>query len=329
MMKLPFVLPSILGPLTTMGREDASKMSALRSTLFTVLVTIGAPAVLYFGILASLQAHAIYLHRVTLTWFKDLDVPEQFGFSHNQVTPFHIDTDDGVRLHAWHVPIGAYRRNIDDLLSHERGVDFTESLNFRLLRDDPEARLVLYFHGTSGTLASGWRPDSYRALYSGAPDKIHILTFDFRGYGLSTGTPTEPGIVQDAIAVFKWATTVAGIAPGRIVIFGQSLGSAVAVALADNLATQTPSVSCAGLVVTASFSDVATLTATYRIGGVIPVLSPVTAILPLFRYFTRHLQSTWRNQDRIRNFIQKVERYHIIHAEDDPDTPLSHTEALF
>jgi abhydrolase domain-containing protein 12 len=58
-----------------------------------------------------------------------------------------------------------------------------------LLRDDSEARLILYFYGTSGTLASGWRPESYRALYSGAPHNIHILTFDYRGYGLSTATP--------------------------------------------------------------------------------------------------------------------------------------------
>lgn len=194
-----------------------------------------------------------------------------------------------------------------------------------MLRDDSEARLILYFHGTSGTLASGWRPDSYRALYSGAPHKIHILTFDYRGYGLSTATPTEPGIIQDAVADFKCATAVAGIASERIVIFGQSLGSAAAVALADNLATQTPSVSCAGLVITASFLDVATLTSTYRIGGVIPVLSLVS-IPPLSRYFS---------QDRIRNFIQKADRYHItlihalIHAEDDPDIPLSHTDALF
>jgi abhydrolase domain-containing protein 12 len=311
--------------------------------LLTVFLTLGIPAVVYLTILGamivvpSLQAHAIYLHRIELTWFKDLNVPEQFGFQHNQAIPFRIATGDGVKLHAWHVlPLGVYRRNLERLVGQGRqadlsDTDFAETLNFRLLRDDPEARLIIYMHGASGTLASGWRPDSYRALYAAAPNKMHILTFDYRGYGLSGGTPSEPGLLSDAVAVFSWATEVAGIPPERIVIFGQSLGSAVAIALVDHLVAQTPSALCAGLVVTSSFSDVASLTATYRIGGFIPVLSPVANIRPLFTYFTRHLHSTWLNKDRIAEFIRKSPRYHItlMHAEDDPDIPCAHTESLF
>ena len=71
-------------------------------------------SVVYFGLLGLLtipyiQSHVFYLHRVTLTWFKDLNVPEQFGFLRNQVTPFSIATADGETLHAWHVlPLGLY-----------------------------------------------------------------------------------------------------------------------------------------------------------------------------------------------------------------------------
>lgn len=316
--------------------------SIWRSTLLAVFTTLGIQALLYIAILEalimvpSLQAHVLYLHRVTLTWFKNLNAPEQFGFLHNQATPFNITTEDGIRLHAWHMlPLGVYIRNADKLIKEDRSIprptNIAKTLNFRLLRDDPQARLVIYFHGTSGTLASGWRPDSYRALYSGAPDKIHILTFDYRGYGLSSGEPTEPGLLRDASAVFDWATKVAGISPDRIVIFGQSLGSAVSIALANRLAAQSPEISCAGLVITASFLDVATLTTTYRIGGVIPVLSPIAKIPPLFAYFTRHLHSTWLNKDRIAEFVKTSNHYHIafIHAEDDPDIPSTHTEVLF
>jgi abhydrolase domain-containing protein 12 len=317
--------------------------STLKFTLLTVVVTLCIPAIVYLTLLGvlitvpSLQAHALYLHRITLTWFKDLNVPEQFGFQHNQATPFHITTDDDVILHVWHVlPLGAYWRNYEELIRQglpagSSSVEFTQTLNFRLLRDDPEARLVIYMHGTSGTLASGWRPDSYRALPSAAPDKIHVLTFDYRGYGLSSGTPSEPGLLTDAITVFSWATEVAGVPPERIVIFGQSLGSAVAIALVNHLAVQNPPMSCAGLVVTASFSDVAALTATYRIGGVIPVLAPLAMFQPLFDYFTSHLHSTWLNKDRVAEFVRKSHRYHItlIHAEDDPDIPAAHTESLF
>lgn len=315
-------------------------MLALRSTIVIVLVTVGIPAMIYFCLLGamimvpSLQAHAIYLHRVTLTWFNDLNVPEQFGFAHRQVTTFNVTTEDGIMLHAWHIlPLNVYRRNYDKLaLERPKSgkENITETRNFRLLRDDPEARLVIYMHGTSGTMASGWRPDSYRALYSAAPDKIHVLTFDYRGYGLSTGTPTELGLLTDAITVYNWATHIAGVSPERIVIFGQSLGSAVAIALADYLASQSPPVSCAGMVITSSFSDIVTLTATYRIGGVIPVLSPVAKIRPLFDYFVRHLQSTWLNTGRIQNLIRNSKRFYInfVHAEDDPDIPFTHTETL-
>lgn len=315
-----------------------------KKTILTLCITIGGPTAVYLGLLGAmitvpaLQAHAIYLHRVTLTWFKDLNVPEQFGFQHNQVTTFRIPTEDHVSLHAWHIlPLGVYRRNYEALLNQQplgtvgENDDFTSTLNFRLLRDDPEARLILYMHGTSGTMASGCRPESYRALYSGAPDKIHILTFDYRGFGFSTGTPSEPGLLVDAATVYDWATKTAGIPPERIVIFGQSMGSAVSVGLANHLAAQTPPVSCAGLVITSSFSDLATLTATYRIGGLIPVLSPVARFPRLFRYFSEHLTSTWLNKDRIAELIRTSDRYHItlLHAEDDPDIPAAHTESLY
>ncbi|KAL2022012.1 hypothetical protein VTK56DRAFT_6252 [Thermocarpiscus australiensis] len=305
-------------------------------------LTLGVPAVLYFGILGamivvpSLQAHAIYLHKVTLTWGKDLNIPEQFGFAHHQVTPFYMSTPDGVRLHAWHVlPLAAYQANERALLAQgpDGGLveDFEQTLNFHLLKENPDARLVLYFHGTSGTMASGWRPDSYRSLYAADPVNTHVLTFDYRGYGESTGNPTEPGIITDALAVADWAMNTAGIPPERIVVFGQSLGSAVAIALVNELAKREPAIHFAGLVVTASFSDVPQLTATYRIGGVIPVLSPVAKVKPVFGFFARRLSSTWDNLHRVGMFVETAERYDItfLHAEDDTDIPMEHSVKLF
>ncbi|KUI54250.1 Monoacylglycerol lipase ABHD12 [Cytospora mali] len=289
-------------------------------------------------LLYSIKDRVVGEEEVTLTWFKDLNVPEQFGFQHNEVFPFRIPTEDNVSLHARHIlPLGVYRRNYQELLDQKilgamgDDTEFTKTLNFRLLLDDPEVRLIIYMHGTSGTMASGYRPDSYRALYSGAPDKIHILTFDYRGFGLSIGVPSEPGLLVDAVSVFDWATKVAGIPPERIVIFGRSLGSAVSIALANYLAAQVPSVSCAGLVITSSFSDLASLTATYLIGGLISVLSPVAKFPRIFHYFCQHLTSTWLNKDRIAELVRTSDRYHItlLHSEDDSDIPAEHTEVLY
>ncbi|KAJ4191038.1 hypothetical protein NW767_011073 [Fusarium falciforme] len=316
--------------------------SALRPTMLALGLTLGVPAVLYFGILGalvvvpSLQAHLIYLHKVTLTWLKDLNVPEQFGFAHHQVTPFYLPTPDGVNLHTWHVlPLAAYQANQQALLAQgpEAGLveDFEQTLNFRLLKENPEARLVLYFHGTSGTMASGWRPDSYRSLYSADPVNTHVLTFDYRGYGKSTGHPSEAGVITDALAVADWAINTAGIPPERIVIFGQSLGSAVAIALVNELAQRQPSVHFAGLVVTATFQDIPQLTATYRIGGFIPVLSPVARIRPLFRFFSQRLTSKWDNFRRLGEFVKEAERYDItlLHAVDDTDIPMENSIKLY
>lgn len=301
----------------------------------------------YFGILSLmialpiLQSHLFYLHNVSQTWAKDIKVPEQFGFLHNQVTPFSISTADGETLHAWHIlPLGIYHRHQDKLLaqSSDRIRSKTSNLPLQLLRDDPDARLVIYLHGTAGTLASGYRTDCYRNLYSAAPDKIHVLAADYRGYGYSSGTPSEKGLLIDAISLVDWATQVAGVPPSRIVIFGQSLGSAVGISLSRHFAMQSPPVSFAGMVLVASFSDVETLMATYRIGGIIPVLSPLALIPRLLAFFNGFLVNTWRSKDRIADFVRLSEsdgagkrKYNItlIHAEDDLVIPFTHTQVLF
>lgn len=317
-------------------------MALLRIAFLSITI----PITVYLGILGlvatfpSLQQHTFYLHRVTLTWFKDLNVPEHFGFLRNQVTTFSIPTSDGVALHAWHIlPLGLYQKHEKELLAQPSGFshDITSRLSFKLLRDDPDARLVIYLHGTAGTMASGWRPDNYRALYACAPDKIHVVTMDYRGYGLSSGTPSEEGLLLDAIALTDWAINTAGIPPSRIVLFAQSLGTAVGMALISHLAAAPSPISFSGIVFVAAFSDVATLTATYRIGGIIPVLSPLAISPRLLTFFQSFMKNTWLSKDRIVDFIKIKEsennasKYHItfIHAEDDADIPWVHSEVLF
>ncbi|KAF5692519.1 monoacylglycerol lipase ABHD12 [Fusarium denticulatum] len=180
-------------------------------------------------------------------------------------------------------------------------------------------------------MASGWRPDSYRSLYSADPINTHILTFDYRGHGESTGSPCEDGIIMDAVTVANWAIHTAGIPPERIVIFGQSLGSAVAIALVNELAQKKPSVHFAGLVITATFADIPQLTATYRIGGFTPVLSPVAKVKPLFSFFARQLSSIRDNMYRLGEFVKAAERYDVtlLHAEDDTDIPMEHSIKLY
>ncbi|KAI0159179.1 Alpha/Beta hydrolase protein [Pestalotiopsis sp. NC0098] len=334
-------------PLTTpkaVPRSSTSGItmdSTLSLALKVILITIGVPLVVYLGILGlliaapSLQAYVVYLHKVTLTGSKNLNIPEQFGFLHNQVVPFYINTEDGVKLHSWHiVPSGVYEKNQKELLDQDLTgpvEDITKTVNFRLLREDPHARLVLYLHGTSGTIGSTIRPTSYRNIYSAAANHVHVLAFDYRGYGLSSGHPSEPGLLLDALAVVKWATNTAQIPPDRIVIYGQSLGSAVAMSLVNYLATPNPGLSFSGVVISASFADLTSLTATYRIGGLIPVLAPIARMPPVFRFFTSRLRDTWMVKNKVVSFVQQSSNYHLtlIHSEDDDDIPVTHTHELF
>lgn len=67
-------------------------------------------------------------------------------------------------------------------------------------------------------MAQGRRTEEYRVYSSGASDKIFIIAFDYRGFGKSTGTPSEAGVLNDAEAVVEWALHVANIPPERIVL---------------------------------------------------------------------------------------------------------------
>jgi len=87
-----------------------------------------------------------------------------------------------------------------------------------------EKPVVLYFHGNGGALRN--RVDRFRALIA---DGNGLVALSYRGYGGSTGSPTEAGLIADAEAAYAFAA--ARYPVERIVLWGESLGSGVAVAL--------------------------------------------------------------------------------------------------
>ena len=106
-----------------------------------------------------------------------------------------LDTADGERVIVWHLPPQSNRP------------------------------VVIYFHGNGGSLR--YRLERFRAIIA---DGTGLLALSYRGYGGSSGSPTEDGILADADAVYAFA--VARYGDARIVLWGESLGSGVAVALA-------------------------------------------------------------------------------------------------
>jgi pimeloyl-ACP methyl ester carboxylesterase len=227
----------------------------------------------------------------------------------NQVTPFRIATKDGHRLFTWLVaPLGVYARHADEFVREQAGVeDITDKLAFQLLRNDPEARLLIYFHGNAATLGQQRRTEEYRSYSSGACEKVFVLAFDYRGFGKSVGEPSEMGLRNDAEAVVDWALNTAKIPPSRIVLLGHSLGTAVATAVAVHYADI--DVEFAGIILCAAFTNAGNAFASYSIAGVIPVLAPVKMIPAVQSWFSRRMVDTWKTDIRLatltRKFVEK------------------------
>ena len=140
--------------------------------------------------------------------------PADVGLAFESV---QLTTDDGQTLDAWFIP----SRN-------ERGV-------------------VLFFHGNAGNI-------SHRLESIGIFHRLGLLVLilDYRGYGRSTGSPSEEGTYRDALAAWEWLTGDRGVPPGRVVLFGRSLGGAVAAWLATRTRP-------AGLIVESTFRSVPAL----------------------------------------------------------------------
>jgi uncharacterized protein len=180
----------------------------------------------------------------------------------------HLETSDGTVLHGWYVPA-------------------------------PQPRgAVLFLHGNAGNISH--RLDSvamfHRLGYS-------TLIFDYRGYGSSGGKPSEPGTYRDAEAAWRYLTEQQHVPSCNIVLFGESLGGAVAAWLA---ARQKPG----ALVIASGFTSVPDL------GQQLYPYLPVR-LLARIRYDTR---------ESLRSVSAPVL---IAHSPQDDIIPYEHGRALF
>lgn len=120
--------------------------------------------------------------------------PDAYGLAYEDVP---ISTVDGETLHSWWIP-------------HE------------------EARgTVVFFHGNAGNISG--RLDTARFFHE---HTMNVLLVSYRGYGQSTGSPSEDGLYRDADAAWQHLTEERGVASESILIAGRSLGSAPATYLA-------------------------------------------------------------------------------------------------
>ena len=123
--------------------------------------------------------------------------PADWGLAYEEVW---LRAEDGVRLHAWYLP------------GHAAGPT------------------LLFFHGNAGNISH--RRASLEIFHDLG---LNVLILDYRGYGRSEGRPSEQGLYRDARAAWDHLVGERGLAPREIVVFGRSLGGAVAANLAAGL----------------------------------------------------------------------------------------------
>lgn len=136
--------------------------------------------------------------------------PADWGMEYEDVT---LKTDDDIQLHGWFIP------------------------------NSQGEQVLLFFHGNAGNISH--RRDSVEIFHRLG---LNVLIIDYRGYGKSGGKPGERGFYRDAAAAWRFLIEEKAYSPDQIVIFGRSLGGAVAANLAA-------AVDARGLILESTFSS--------------------------------------------------------------------------
>lgn len=155
-------------------------------------------AILWLVVLAVIFfLYVRYVERHNIYFpFKEIHTtPQRIGLDYEDV---YFKTEDDKRLHGWYIP--------------RRG-----------------AKLTFFFcHGNAGNV--GHRLEKI-ALFN--KQGFNVFIFDYRGYGKSMGAPSEAGLYKDTRAAYNYLTAKRNIAKDNIVLYGESLGGAVLIDLAQ------------------------------------------------------------------------------------------------
>jgi uncharacterized protein len=227
-------------------------------------------ALKWFAILVVLGYVALlalmYVFQRALIYFPDpkRTPPAQAGLP--QAAEASLTSSDGEKLIAWYVAP----------------------------RD--ENPVVIYFQGNAG--ASNLRVERFKWLTA---EGTGLLALSYRGYGGSSGKPSEAGLIRDAHAAYDFAR--AHSPANRIVLFGESMGTAVAIALAAER-------EIAGLILDAPFTSAA------DVGAAAYPYAPVRWLI----------KDTWRSDRRIARVKAPIL---VLHGEQDAIVPIRFGERLF
>jgi len=233
---------------------------------WNILVTFAIGYGVIVALAALFQSHLVYFPDAG----RELSAtPQAIGLAFESI---EVRTEDGETLHGWWVPAPG--------------------------GDKASRGTVLLFHGNAGNI-------SHRLDYLQLFNRLGYATLavDYRGYGRSSGSPSEEGTYRDSLAAWTWLVQSRETKPRDIVIAGESLGGAVASWLA---ARQSPR----ALILMSTFTSVPDLAA--KVYPFLPV-----RLISRFSY------------DNVSNLRQVKAPVLIAHSADDELVPFAHGQALF
>jgi uncharacterized protein len=230
----------------------------------------GIAASLYLAMIAGL-----YLYQRQLLYHPDRARPLLGALARIGVREVALPTADGLSLLAWYLPAR-------DAPQGEPG---------------GERPVIVYFHGNAGHI--GYRADRIERF---AREGYGALMVEYRGYGGNPGVPSEAGLFEDAAASLRFVEAL-GVPGHRIVLYGESLGTGVAVQAA-----------------------------TTRAVGAIVLEAPYTSIAAAAQFHYPFIPAAWLVADRY-DSLSRIGQMRVpvlmLHGARDDIVPLSLGEALF
>ncbi|CAK5270210.1 unnamed protein product [Mycena citricolor] len=270
-----------------------------------------------------------FLHALKIPLFSDYNTPEKYGLAPNKTANLKISTADGELLGAWFILADQFYHSLP---SHSAPP--VEHVGAAL-----KARpTVLFFHGNAGTRAFGARIQHYTTFSSRL--SANVLAIDYRGYGDSTGTPSEVGLARDARAAWNWLIDNGALA-SDILIVGHSLGTGVSSLLSAELSDE--EIAPKGVVLLSPFSSISKVVETYSMLGIFPLIRPLASIPRateflmkrlIHKFDTDKLVPRMKGQIIIAHAGECGSRHPGTGSQDRPtendwDIPYTHSEALF